>query len=254
MSSRADRRVLLLLVLLLLSVCTTTLQAQSAGQGSVQISLGGGDGEGFSLPVRVIIFLTLLTFIPALLISMTSFIRIIVVMHFLRQALGTQQAPNNQVLVGMAVFLTLFVMGPTWDRVYEQAVAPYQGGELTELAALEKAEEPVKDFMLKQVREKDLALFVKIGKLPRPKSREDLPLRVVVPAFMISELQTAFHIGFVLFLPFLVIDMVISAVLLSMGMLQLPPIMISTPFKVLLFILVNGWNLVVGSLVESFRM
>ena len=254
MSSRADRRVLLLLVLLLLSVCTTTLQAQSAGQGSVQISLGGGDGEGFSLPVRGIIFLTLLTFIPALLISMTSFIRIIVVMHFLRQALGTQQAPNNQVLVGMAVFLTLFVMGPTWDRVYEQAVAPYQGGELTELAALEKAEEPVKDFMLKQVREKDLALFVKIGKLPRPKSREDLPLRVVVPAFMISELQTAFHIGFVLFLPFLVIDMVISAVLLSMGMLQLPPIMISTPFKVLLFILVNGWNLVVGSLVESFRM
>ncbi|MFZ0429271.1 MAG: flagellar type III secretion system pore protein FliP [Acidobacteriota bacterium] len=254
MSSRADRRVLLLLVLLVLSVCTTTLQAQSAGQGSVQISLGGGDGEGFSLPVRVIIFLTLLTFIPALLISMTSFIRIIVVMHFLRQALGTQQAPNNQVLVGMAVFLTLFVMGPTWDRVYEQAVAPYQGGELTELAALEKAEEPVKDFMLKQVREKDLALFVKIGKLPRPKSREDLPLRVVVPAFMISELQTAFHIGFVLFLPFLVIDMVISAVLLSMGMLQLPPIMISTPFKVLLFILVNGWNLVVGSLVESFRM
>ncbi|MEJ2078252.1 MAG: flagellar type III secretion system pore protein FliP [Acidobacteriota bacterium] len=254
MRTLRNRWVLVICLLLILGVASPALHAQATGQGSLQISLGGGGQDGFSLPVRVILFLTVLTFIPALLISMTSFIRIIVVMHFLRQALGTQQAPNNQILVGLAIFLTLFVMGPTWDRVYDQAIVPYQGGKMTELAALEQAEAPVKDFMLKQVREKDLALFVKIGKLPRPKNREDLPFRVVVPAFMISELQTAFHIGFVLFLPFLVIDMVISAVLLSMGMLQLPPIMISTPFKVLLFILVNGWGLVVGSLVDSFRM
>ncbi len=254
MKALLDRRVLLVLVIVVMGLSGPALHAQTADQGSLQISLGGGGADGFSLPVRVVIFLTVLTFIPALLVSMTSFVRIIVVMHFLRQALGTQQAPNNQILVGLAIFLTFFVMGPTWDRVYDQAVVPYQGGELSELAAIEKAEAPVKDFMLRQVREKDLALFVRIGKLPRPKNREDLPLRVVVPAFMISELQTAFHIGFVLFLPFLVIDMVISAVLLSMGMLQLPPIMISTPFKVLLFILVNGWSLVVGSLVDSFRM
>lgn len=250
-------RALPILLTVLLFSLAPALHAQTSGQAaqdSLQISLGAGGDADFSLPVRIVLFLTVLTFIPALLISMTSFVRIIVVMHFLRQAIGTQQAPNNQILVGLAIFLTLFVMGPTWDKIYDQAVVPYQGGELNELAAIDKAQTPIKDFMLRQVREDDLALFVKIGKLPRPKNREDLPLRVVVPAFMISELQTAFHIGFVLFLPFLVIDMVISAVLLSMGMLQLPPIMISTPFKVLLFILVNGWNLVIGSLVDSFRM
>ncbi len=242
-----------ILSLLVVGMSAAPATAQGVEPGAIHISLGSGDEAGFSLPIRILIFLTLLAFIPALLISMTSFVRIIIVMHFLRQALGTQQAPNNQVLIGLAMFLTLFVMGPVWDRVYEESLIPYQAGELTELDALAKAETPLREFMLRQVREDDLALFVRIGKLPRPKSREELPLRVIVPAFMISELRTAFHIGFVLFLPFLVIDMVISAVLLSMGMMMLPPIMISTPFKLLLFILVDGWGLVVGSLVESFR-
>jgi len=229
-------------------------QAQTSTPDSVQISLGGNSGDGFTMPVRVAIFLTLLVFIPAILMSMTAFVRIIVVIHFLRQAIGTQQAPNNQILIGLALFLTLFVMGPVWDQVYNQSVVPFEAGQLSELEALGEAETPIKDFMLRQVREDDLALFVRIAKMPRPRTREELPLRVVVPAFMISELKTAFNIGFVLFLPFLIIDMVISAVLLSMGMMQLPPIMISTPFKILLFILVDGWHLVVGSLVDSFRM
>jgi flagellar biosynthetic protein FliP len=250
------RRKLCLAALLLgcLFLLAGSGHAQTGSGGSVQISLGGQSSDGFSLPLRIVVFLTLLAFIPAILISMTAFVRIIVVVHFLRQAIGTQQAPNNQILIGLAMFLTLFVMGPVWDQVYQQSVLPFEAGQLNEFEALGKAETPVKEFMLRQVREEDLALFIRIGKLPRPNTREDLPLRVVVPAFMISELKTAFNIGFVLFLPFLVIDMVISAVLLAMGMLQLPPVMISTPFKILLFILVDGWNLVVGSLVESFRM
>ncbi len=229
-------------------------QARPSLLESVQVSLGGNSGDGFTLPVRIAIFLTLLVFIPSILMSMSAFIRIIVVLHFLRQAIGTQQVPSNQIMIGLSLFLTLFVMGPVWDQVYKQSVEPFESGQLNELEALGKAEVPVKGFMLRQVRESDLALFVRISKTPRPKTPEELPLRVVVPAFMISELKTAFNIGFVLFLPFLIIDMVISSVLLSMGMMQLPPIMISAPFKILLFILVDGWHLVVGSLVDSFRM
>lgn len=225
--------------------------ALAQGNEQIRIAIGGGE-EGLGLPIRILILLTLLAFLPAILVSTTSFVRIIVVAHFLRQALGTQQTPNNQILIGLALFLTLFVMGPVWDQVYEQALVPYQAGELDEMAAFEQAVVPMRTFMLRQVREDDLALFIRIAKLPRPKNAEELPLRVIVPAFMISELKTAFQIGFVLFLPFLVIDMVISSVLLSMGMLQLPPVMISMPFKLLLFILVDGWRLVVGSLVESF--
>lgn len=210
--------------------------------------------EGYSVPIQILAILTLLSFLPALLISMTSFTRLIVVAHFLRQALGTQGAPSNQILIGLSLFLTFFVMGPTWDRVYEQAVVPYQNGSLQANDAVTAATGPMRDFMLKNVREKDLALFVRIAKLPPPGNRDDLPFRVIVPAFMISELKTAFQIGFVLFLPFLVIDMVISSILLSIGMLQLPPIVISTPFKILLFVLVDGWNLVVGSVVESFTI
>jgi len=227
-------------------------QPAASGTG-VQINFGP-DSESFSLPLRIIVVLTLLAFLPAMVISMTSFTRIIIVAHFLRQALGTQSAPNNQILIGLTLFLTFFVMGPVWDEVYEQAVVPFQDGSLTELDALEAASVPLRTFMLKHVRDEDLALFLNVGKLPQPKSEEDLPLRVIVPAFMISELKTAFQIGFVLFLPFLVIDMVVSSILLSTGMMMLPPIVISTPFKILLFILVDGWNLVVGSLMESFYL
>ena len=226
-------------------------QQQGPGASGVQINFGP-ESESFSLPLKIVIVLTMLAFLPAMIISMTSFTRIIIVVHFLRQALGTQSAPNNQILIGLTLFLTFFVMGPVWDQVYEEAVVPYQEGTLTELDALAAASVPLRNFMVRNVRQDDLALFVKMGKLPQPKGPEELPLRVIVPAFMISELKTAFQIGFVLFLPFLVIDMVVSSVLLSTGMMMLPPIIISTPFKILLFILVDGWNLVVGSLVESF--
>ncbi len=225
-----------------------------AQQPAMELSLAS-DGSGeLSLPLRILLFLTALVFIPSILISVTAFVRITVVLHFLRQALGTQQAPNNQVVIGLSLFLTFFVMGPVWDQVYETAVVPYQQGEIDEWAALMRAEGPLRGFMLHQVREQDLALFVKAARAPRPATPDDIPFRVLVPAFMISELRTAFNIGFILFLPFLVIDMVISSVLLSMGMLQLPPVMISMPFKILLFILVDGWNLIVGSLLTSFRM
>ena len=216
------------------------------------LDINFGQGGSYSVPLQILAVITLLSFLPALLISMTSFTRIIIVAHFLRQALGTQGAPSNQILIGLTLFLTMFVMGPTWDQVYDQAIVPYQQGALEPPLALEAASKPLRAFMLKQVREADLALFVRISKLPNPKTPDDLPMRVIVPAFMISELKTAFQIGFVLFLPFLVIDMVVSSILLSIGMLQLPPIVISTPFKILLFVLVDGWNLVVGSLLESF--
>jgi flagellar biosynthetic protein FliP len=251
--SSTTLRVLLVVGLLLISLSEAPLLAQQAAQSNAGLQINFGPGsESFTLPLRIIIILTLLAFLPAMVISMTSFTRIIVVAHFLRQALGTQSAPNNQILIGLTLFLTFFVMGPVWDQVYDQAVVPYQDGNLTELEALSAASVPLRGFMLKHVRDEDLVLFLQIGKLPRPKAEDDLPLRVIVPAFMISELKTAFQIGFVLFLPFLVIDMVVSSILLSTGMMMLPPIIISTPFKILLFILVDGWNLVVGSLLESF--
>lgn len=241
-----------LVMIAVLALMPASLLAQAPQSQGVQISFGQ-EGGSFSVPLQVLIVLTLLTFLPAIVISMTSFTRIIVVTHFLRQALGTQSTPNNQILIGLTLFLTLFIMGPTWDQIYDKGIAPYQEGQITQTEALEKMAVPLRSFMLKQVREKDLALFVRIAKMPQPKNANDLSLRVIVPAFMISELKTAFQIGFVLFLPFLVIDMVVSAILLSMGMLQLPPIVVSTPFKILLFILVDGWGLVIGSLVESFR-
>jgi flagellar biosynthesis protein FliP len=241
--------------LLTLAVVSALTAWSAFGQppdpSSLQISFS--EGQSYSVPIQILVVLTLLSFLPAMLISVTCFTRIIVVAHFLRQAIGTQSAPSNQILIGLALFLTLFVMGPTWDRVYEQAVVPYQEGKIGPPEALEKAAPALREFMLRQVREKDLALFVKISGMAQPATVDDVPLRVVIPAFMISELKTAFQIGFVLFLPFLVIDMVISSILLSSGMMMLPPVVISTPFKILLFILVDGWNLVIGSLVQSFR-
>lgn len=239
-----------LVLVAVLALISGSLLAQAPPESAIEVNFGGD--ESFSLPVRILVVMTLLVFLPAMILSMTSFTRIIIVAHFLRQALGTQTAPPNQILIGLSLFLTFFIMAPVWDQVYEDAIVPYQEGIIDETGALEAASIPMRRFMLKQVREDDLALFIKIGQLPRPENAESLPMRVVVPAFMISELKTAFQIGFVLFLPFLVIDMVISSVLLSMGMMQLPPIIISTPFKILLFVLVNGWNLVIGSLVESF--
>jgi flagellar biosynthetic protein FliP len=205
-----------------------------------------------SAPLQIVLFLTLLSFIPAALVIMTSFTRIAIVFHFLRQALGTQEMPSNQMLVGLTLFLTFFIMAPVGERIHADAVQPAMAGQIDVTEALTRGAPPLREFMLKQTREADLALFVELGKLPRPASPADLPMRVVIPAFAISELKTGFQMGFFLFVPFLLIDLVVSTTLLSMGMLQLPPAMISLPFKILLFVLIDGWHLLVGSLVKSF--
>lgn len=205
-----------------------------------------------SAPLQIVLLLTLLSFVPAMLITMTSFTRIVIVFHFLRQAIGTQEAPSNQVLIGLSLFLTFFIMAPVGERINADALQPALDGQLTVTEALTKATPPLRDFMLRQTREADLALFVEVGRIERPESPDDLPMRVVIPAFVISELKTGFQMGFFLFLPFLLIDLVVSTTLLSMGMMMLPPAMISLPFKIMLFVMIDGWNLVVGSVVRSF--
>jgi flagellar biosynthetic protein FliP len=207
---------------------------------------------GVSAPLQLVVVLTLLSFVPAALVIMTSFTRIVIVFHFLRQALGTQEMPSNQILIGLTLFLTTFIMAPVATQVNSLAVQPALEGRMSVTDALEAGSPPVREFMLKQTREADLALFVELGRVAQPERPADLPMRVVVPAFAISELKTGFQMGFFLFVPFVLIDLVVSTTLLSMGMLQLPPAMISLPFKVLLFVMIDGWNLVVGSIVRSF--
>jgi len=203
--------------------------------------------------VEVFLLISFLSLIPAILIMFTSFTRIVVILSFLRQALGGQQIPPNPVIIGLALFLTLFIMSPTIDNVTKESITPYLNKDITMQEALKRAEPSVKGFMLKQTREKDLALFLNIAREKGQTQAEDIPLKIVVPAFAISELKTAFEIGFLIYLPFLVIDMVVSSILLSMGMMMLPPVLISLPFKLLLFVLVDGWNLIVGSIVRSFQ-
>ena len=207
---------------------------------------------GASLPWNIVILLTVLTLLPALLLAMTPFVRILVVFHFLRQALGTQTTPTNQTLIGLALFLTYFVMQPVGADVYQVAVVPLQSNQITAMEALDRGAVPLRQFMLKYTRQKDLALFVELAKEPRPRRPEDLSMRVVIPAYILSELKTGFQIGTVLFFPFLVIDLVVASITTSVGMMQLPPVVISTPLKILLFVMVDGWNLVVGSLMKSF--
>ena len=220
------------------------------------INLSGGDGGDEPVKVAVIIqllfLLTILSLAPAILVMLTSFTRIVVVLSLLRHALGTQQMPANQIIIGLSLFLTFFIMTPVWNEVNSQALQPYVNEEISAEKAFDLAAQPIKGFMLKQTREKDIALFVKISRGERPKTPDEIKLPVLIPAFVISELKTAFQIGFMIYLPFLILDMVVASVLLSMGMMMLPPIMISLPFKLLLFVLVDGWNLVVGSLVQSF--
>lgn len=230
------------------ALSATTALAMQPSQLDLRV-----DGVGaVSAPLQVVIFLTLLTFVPAALVIMTSFTRIAIVFHFLRQAMGTQEMPSNQMLVGLTLFLTVFIMAPVGERMHALAIAPAMAGRITVTEALELGAPPLRTFMLKQTREADLALFVELGRVPRPKSPDELPMRVVIPAFAISELKTGFQMGFFLFVPFLLIDLIVSTTLLSMGMLQLPPAMISLPFKILLFVLIDGWNLLVASLVRSF--
>ena len=211
------------------------------------------DGIGaVSAPLQIVLLLTLLSFLPAILVTMTSFTRIAIVFHFLRQALGTQEMPSNQILIGLALFLTMFIMAPVAAQISKDAVEPAIAGEVTVNEAVTLGTPPLRTFMLKQTREADLKLFIDLGRMETPKTPEELPMRVVIPAYVISELKTGFQMGFFLFVPFLLIDLVVSTTLLSMGMLQLPPAMVSLPFKVLLFVMIDGWNLLVGSIVRSF--
>jgi flagellar biosynthetic protein FliP len=248
----------MLALVLLLMASASEVSAQTGGSApvaaappqnlSVQISGLGA----LSAPLQIVILLTLLTFIPAALVMMTCFTRIAIVFHFLRQAIGTQEIPSNQMVIGLTLFLTVFIMAPTASRVNELALQPAMAGEIDVTTAVERGAPPVREFMLRQTREADLALFVDLARLPRPSSSDELPMRVVIPAFAISELKTGFQMGFFLFVPFLLVDLVVSTVLLSIGMMQLPPMMVSLPFKVLLFVMIDGWNLLVGSLVRSF--
>ena len=208
---------------------------------------------GTTLSLQLFLVLTVLSLAPAILITMTSFTRIIVVLSFVRNALGTQQVPPNQVLIGLALFLSFFVMAPTWQQVNKDALQPYLKQQITQDQAIKQAEEPLRSFMIRQTREKDLALFVELAKIKQPKTYKDIPTYVLIPAFVISELKTAFQIGFVIFLPFIVIDMVVASTLMSMGMMMLPPMLISLPFKILLFVMVDGWDLIVKSLVVGFH-
>lgn len=213
----------------------------------------GGGILGLNSPLEILLFFTLLSILPAMLVMCTCFTRIIVVLSFLKQAMGTPQAPPNTVLIGLALFITFFIMSPVFDRVYSEAYLPYTKKQIDAETALNKASVPLKEFMLRQTKEKDLALFLKISKSERPASPMDLPMKVVVPAFAIGELQKAFEIGFLIYLPFLVIDMVVGSILLAMGMMMLPPVMVSLPVKLLLFVLADGWELIIGSLIGSFR-
>jgi flagellar biosynthetic protein FliP len=237
---------------LLLTAAPAWAQASGAAPAPARVDLAIQGVGNVSAPLQVVLLLTLLSFVPAILMTMTSFTRIVIVFHFLRQALGTQEQPSNQILLGLALFLTVFVMAPVGEQVNTAALQPAIAGRITVTEALERGAPPLRTFMLKQTRERDLALFVELARQPRPKTPDELPMRVVVPAFIISELKTGFQMGFFLFLPFLLIDLVVSTTLLSMGMLQLPPAMISLPFKVMLFVMIDGWNLLVGSLVRSF--
>ena len=247
-------------LLSLLAVSDLTLHpvslamAQTAADPTISLQVSGLDAsEPWTFGIRILFLLTVLTVAPALLMLVTSFTRVVIVLGLLRQAMGTMHAPPNQVMIALALFLTIFIMMPVWERIQGDALNPYLDHTITQQVAMERAIAPIREFMMKQVREKDLSLFVEIAKVPAPQTQSDIPLHVLVPAFVISELRMAFQIGFLIYIPFLVIDMIVASILMSMGMMLLPPVMISLPFKLVLFVLADGWFLIVGSLMKSFQ-
>ncbi|HHV50842.1 MAG TPA: flagellar type III secretion system pore protein FliP [Clostridiales bacterium] len=249
MKRRKILRAVLIALMLALLFTIPALAAESSDD--VVISIGGLDNSSNTL--RILFLITLLALVPSILIMMTGFTRIVIVLSFVRNALGLQQTPPNQVLIGLALFLTLFIMSPVLKQINEEAYTPYSNGEITQEEAISKAMAPIRTFMLKNTNTKDLNVFINLAKLDRPKTYDDIPTEVLIPAFITSELKRAFIMGFLIYLPFLIIDMVVSSVLMSMGMVMLPPTMISLPFKVILFVLVDGWDLLVKSLVTSFN-
>jgi flagellar biosynthetic protein FliP len=244
-----------LLVAVLALLLPTAGLAQPPAVATPYFSLGvapADDPARGTVVLQIFLLMTVLSLAPAILIMVTSFTRIAIVLSLLRRALGTNQLPSNQIVIGLALFLTVFVMAPVWQKIHQAALQPYLDQKISSQQALELAAVPLREFMFKQTREKDLALFVDIAKLKRPQNPDDIPTSVLVPSFIISEVKTAFEIGLLLYVPFLIVDMVVAAVLLSMGMMMLPPVMVSLPFKLLLFVLADGWYLLVGSLVKSF--
>ncbi|MFZ6872733.1 flagellar type III secretion system pore protein FliP [Undibacterium sp. Di27W] len=230
----------------------TAFAQANGGLQAITSTPAPGGGQNYSLSVQTLLFLTALSFLPAALLMMTSFTRIIIVLSLLRQALGTQSAPPNQVMVGLSLFLTLFVMGPVFDKIYAEAYQPFTENKITMQDAMDKGAAPLKQFMMKQTRQTDLALYVKLSNSPQLQGPEDVSLRILIPAFITSELKTAFQISFAIFIPFLIIDMVVASVLMSMGMMMVSPAIVSLPFKLMLFVLVDGWQLLIGSLAQSF--
>lgn len=231
------------------------LVGPAAAQNNAQLPLIIGNGPGgtsYSVPIQTLLFFTALSFLPAVLLMMTGFTRIVIVLSLLRQALGTQSAPPNQVIIGLSLFLTMFVMGPTLDRVYQEAYQPFTANTITFEQAIERGEAPMRAFMLKQTRQSDFALFARLGRLDASVTAETAPLRVLVPAFVTSELKSAFQIGFMIFIPFLVIDIVVASILMSLGMMMLSPVLVALPFKLMIFVLADGWNILIGSLASSF--
>jgi flagellar biosynthetic protein FliP len=240
-------------LLLVLAAALVPAMAEAAtGLPAVTVTTNPGGGQTYSLTLQVLILMTVLTLLPAILLMMTAFTRIVIVLAILRQALGAGQTPPNQVLVGLALFLTLFVMGPVVQKINAEAVQPYMAGTIETTQALERAIVPLKGFMLEQTRESDIATFVRISGGKGFASKDDVPLSILVPAFITSELKTAFQIGFLLFIPFVIIDLVVASVLMSMGMMMLSPVLISLPFKIMLFVLIDGWALIMGTLAQSF--
>ena len=237
---------------LLLSAFAAAAQTAPAG-GNLPLLIGqGAGGASYSVPIQTLLFFTALGFLPAVLLMMTAFTRIVIVLSLLRQAIGTPTAPPNQVIVGLSLFLTFFVMSPTLDKVYNQAYLPFSKNEINFDEALKRGQVPMREFMLKQTRQSDMQLFSKLAKLPADTQAKDVPLRVLVPAFVTSELKSAFQIGFMIFIPFIVIDMVVASALMSLGMMMLSPVLVALPFKLMLFVLADGWNLLLGSLAASF--
>jgi flagellar biosynthetic protein FliP len=252
-NSRPYRVLFILAAVMLLLLAADSTRAADFRFPSLNIDIDNGGTPGETpLLLNIIFLLTILSLAPAILTLMTSFTRLTIVFSFLRHALGTQQTPSNQIIAGLALFLTFFIMMPLWLQINQHALQPYINEEISQEVALQEAVKPIRQFMFKQTREKDLALFVNMADMEKPKGPADIPTSVLIPAFVISELKTAFIIGFIIFIPFLIIDMVVASVLLSMGMMMLPPILISLPFKLMLFVLMDGWHLIVGSLVKSF--
>jgi flagellar biosynthetic protein FliP len=238
-----------------LALLPSHVWAQAAPGAGGQLPLiisNSPSGTSYSVPIQTLLFFTALSFLPAVLLMMTGFTRIVIVLSLLRQALGTQSAPPNQVIIGLSLFLTFFVMGPTLDRVYRDAYVPYTANAASFEQAMERAEAPMREFMLKQTRQSDFALFARLAKLEPTVTAQTAPMRVLIPAFVTSELKSAFQIGFMIFIPFLVIDIVVSSVLMSLGMMMLSPVLVALPFKLMLFVLADGWNLLLGSLAASF--